>query len=610
MSEFLKPFQHKKILTKEQIKQGPQKRKKERSQDWQTTLLRIWKVVDEQRFLLIVVLFLVLLSSLFTLAGPFILGKIIDLYIVPQSFEGLLTPILILIGTYFGLSLTMYLQNYWMVGIAQQTVYRLRTDLFGKLQRLPISFFDKRQHGEIMSRLTNDIENISQTLNSSFIQVFSSIITLTGTVGIMLYLSPLLTVLTMTIIPVMFIAMRWITRRTGILFKEQQRAVGALNGFIEEAVSGQAVIKTFSQEQRMIEEFEEKSARLRNTGFWALTYSGYIPKVMNFLNNAAFAIVAGIGGLLALRGDGIITIGTIVIFSEYARQFTRPLNDLANQFNTVLSAIAGAERVFEMMDEEAEADTGQDLQIGELQGKVTFDQVSFAYDPIDGETILHDVSFEVQPGESVAFVGPTGAGKTTIMQLVTRFYDATKGEIRIDGRPIDTISRQSLRQAMAFVLQDSFLFEASVLENIRYGRLNASDEEVIQAAKEANAHPFIMKLPAGYDTVITADGGQLSQGEKQLLSIARAFVADPTILLLDEATSSIDTLTEMHIQSALERLMEGRTSFMIAHRLNTVRQADTVYVLRDGRIVEQGPQQELINQQGIYYEMLQANEMD
>lgn len=610
MSEFLKPFQHKKILTKEQIKQGPQKRKKERSQDWQTTLLRIWKVVDEQRFLLIVVLFLVLLSSLFTLAGPFILGKIIDLYIVPQSFEGLLTPILILIGTYFGLSLTMYLQNYWMVGIAQQTVYRLRTDLFGKLQRLPISFFDKRQHGEIMSRLTNDIENISQTLNSSFIQVFSSIITLTGTVGIMLYLSPLLTVLTMTIIPVMFIAMRWITRRTGILFKEQQRAVGALNGFIEEAVSGQAVIKTFSQEQRMIEEFEEKSARLRNTGFWALTYSGYIPKVMNFLNNAAFAIVAGIGGLLALRGDGIVTIGTIVIFSEYARQFTRPLNDLANQFNTVLSAIAGAERVFEMMDEEAEADTGQDLQIGELQGKVTFDQVSFAYDPIDGETILHDVSFEVQPGESVAFVGPTGAGKTTIMQLVTRFYDATKGEIRIDGRPIDTISRQSLRQAMAFVLQDSFLFEASVLENIRYGRLNASDEEVIQAAKEANAHPFIMKLPAGYDTVITADGGQLSQGEKQLLSIARAFVADPTILLLDEATSSIDTLTEMHIQSALERLMEGRTSFMIAHRLNTVRQADTVYVLRDGRLVEQGPQQKLIDQQGIYYEMLQANEMD
>ena len=323
---------------------------------------------------------------------------------------------------------------------------------------------------------------------------------------------------------------------------------------------------------------------------------------MNMLNNASFAIVAGVGGLLALNGQ--VTIGTIVIFSEYARQFTRPLNDLANQFNTVLSAIAGAERVFSIMDEEIEKDEATSKLDTVLKGKVEFDKVSFKYEQSDDDHTIRNVSFTLKPGETAALVGATGAGKTTIMQLLARFYETNEGQIQIDDIPIHELPRQTLRSQMAFVLQDPFLFEATVFENIRYGRLNATDEEIVEAAKQANAHDFIEKLPEGYDTVLTADGGEISQGQKQLLSIARALVADPVILLLDEATSSIDTVTEMKIQEALERLMEGRTSFVIAHRLNTVRQADVVYVMDQGQLMESGSQQDLIDQKGLYYHML------
>lgn len=602
-----KPFGYEPILKKEDLK-GEKRFKGERTSNWKNVLYRIWQLVDEQRMLLITVLALVLVSSVLTLLGPFMVGQIIDKHIVVQQFEGFKGKILALILIYIGLSIAMYLQNYWMVGIAQQTIYRLRTELFTHIQKLPVTFFDRRQHGELMSRLTNDIENVSQTLNTSFIQVFSSILTLVGTFSIMLYLSPLLTLLTMITIPIMFVAIQWITRRTGRLYKEQQRAVGELNGMIEETISGQRIVKAFSQEERVMEEFVEKSDRLRRTGFWAMTYSGFIPKVMNMLNNASFAIVAGIGGLLALKG-GTVTIGTIVIFSELARQFTRPLNDLANQFNTVLSAIAGAERVFNIMDEEIEADEATEHHDTVLKGKVTFDHVSFGYAvETDGYTI-DDVSFQVKAGETAAFVGATGAGKTTIMQLLARFYEVNKGEIRIDGIPIQDLPRQTLRGQTAFVLQDPFLFEATVMENIRYGRLNATDEEVIEAAKKANAHEFISRLESGYETVLTADGGEISQGQKQLLSIARALVADPVLLLLDEATSSIDTVTELEIQEALERLMEGRTSFVIAHRLNTVRKADNVYVMEQGKLIESGSQEALIEQQGVYYQMLRESKI-
>ncbi len=598
-----KPFGYEPILKKEDIKRT-KRFKGDRASNWKSVLYRIWQLVDEQRALLIAVLALVFVSSILALLGPLMVGKMIDEHIVIGQFAGLGQKASLLILIYIGLSISMYLQNYWMVGIAQQTIYRLRTSLFTHLQKLPVTFFDKRQHGELMSRLTNDIENVSQTLNTSFIQVFSSILTLIGTVSIMLYLSPLLTLLTMMTIPIMFIAIQWITRRTSKLFKEQQKAVGELNGIIEETISGQRIVKAFSQEERVMEAFEEKSDRLRRTGFWAMTYSGFIPKVMNLLNNMSFAIVAGIGGLLALKGDGLVTIGTIVIFSELARQFTRPLNDLANQFNTVLSAIAGAERVFNIIDETIEEDDAKDHHDRILKGEVTFQNVSFGYAvETDGYTI-EDVSFHVKPGETAAFVGATGAGKTTIMQLLARFYEVNKGEILIDGIPIEQLPRQTLRSQTAFVLQDPFLFEATVFENIRYGRLDATDEEVIEAAKKANAHAFISELENGYDTLLTADGGEISQGQKQLLSIARALVADPVLLLLDEATSSIDTVTELEIQIALERLMKGRTSFVIAHRLNTVQKADTVFVMDQGKLVESGSQQELVEKQGIYYQML------
>lgn len=608
MVQFIrKPFGYDPILKKEDL-QKTKRFNGDRTSNWKQVLYRIWQLVDEQRALLITVLGLVLVSSLLALLGPFMVGRIIDDHIVQQQFDGFAGKIILLIGIYIGLSIAMYLQNYWMVGIAQQTIYRLRTELFTHLQKLPISFFDKRQHGELMSRLTNDIENISQTLNTSFIQVFSSILTLVGTFSIMMYLSPLLTLLTMLTIPIMFIAVQWITKRTGRLYKEQQKAVGELNGMIEETISGQRIVKAFSQEERVMEEFVEKSDRLRRTGFWAMTYSGFIPKVMNMLNNASFAIVAGIGGLLALKG-GVVTIGTIVVFSELARQFTRPLNDLANQFNTVLSAIAGAERVFNIMDEPIEQDEAITHQETVLHGEVVFDRVSFGYAAeTDGYTI-QDVSFHVKKGETAAFVGATGAGKTTIMQLLARFYEVDQGTILIDGIPIQEMPRQTLRSQIAFVLQDPFLFEATVMENIRYGRLNATDEEVVGAAKKANAHEFICSLPEGYDTLLTADGGEISQGQKQLLSIARALVADPVLLLLDEATSSIDTVTELEIQDALETLMEGRTSFVIAHRLNTIRQADTVYVLDQGKLIESGSQDELIAKQGVYAQMLRETEI-
>lgn len=604
MGFFQKPFGYEPILTKDDLKQVVQKKKGPRAADWKSTLGRLWKIVDEQRVLLMIVFLLVMASSILALLGPYLIGKMIDMYVMQGELEGLGSRIFLLIGIYALLAVSLFLQNYWMIGIAQQTIYRLRTSVFAHFQSLPISFFDRRQHGELMSRVTNDIEAVSATLNSSFIQVISSVLTLGGTLVIMLSLSPLLTALTMTIIPIMFFAMRWITRRTAPLFKEQQAAIGALNGMIEETISGQRIVKAFSQEERVKAEFRDKSLRLKRTGFWAQTYSGYIPKVMNFLNNMSFTIVAGIGGILALYGH--VTIGVIVIFTEYARQFTRPLNDLANQFNTVLSAIAGAERVFSLLDEpqEIEFPTSQKHV---LQGEVAFQKVYFKYEQSEQAYTLKNVSFRVEPGQTVALVGATGAGKTTILQLIARFYEVTKGEVLFDGINVQQIEREALRSQMAFVLQDPFLFEATVLENIRYGRLDASDEEIEEAAQRANAHDFIMKLKDGYDTLLAADGSEISQGQKQLLSIARALIADPKILLLDEATSSIDTVTELAIQEALETLMQGRTSFVIAHRLNTVYNADIVLVMQKGELVEAGPQQKLIASGGIYAQMLESS---
>lgn len=567
------------------------------------TLYRLWSYLAQKKGLLFLVLVMVAMSCALGLLGPYVLGISIDRFIVNRNLDGFTGMLIALGGIYFFHSVALFLQSYWMVGISQTTVFRLRADLFHQFHELSISYFDKKQHGELMSRVTNDIENVSSTLNSSVIQIFSSIITLVGTVVVMLLLSPLLTVLTLTIVPVMFIGMKWITSRTSILFKEQQKNLGELNGFIEESISGQKIVKTFSLEEKVIHDMKEKSDKLKNSAYWAQVYSGFIPKLMNMLNNASYAVIVGVGGLLALK-SGTVSIGVIVIFVEYSRQFTRPLNDLSNQFNTLLSAIAGAERVFDVLDEEREeVDEKKAAVMEEMKGEVQFKHVSFSYEV--NKEILKDIDFKANPGETIALVGPTGAGKTTIIQLITRFYDATAGNILVDGQEITKIKRESLRSHMGFVLQDSYLFEGTIRENIRYGRLNATDEEVEYAAKQANAHGFIEHLPEGYDTILSANGNGISQGQKQLLSISRAILADPSILILDEATSSIDTITEVKIQDALKRLMKGKTSFVVAHRLNTIKHADLILVLDKGMIAEKGSHEELLKKKGFYYELHQ-----
>ncbi|CAN2254336.1 ABC transporter ATP-binding protein [Bacillus vallismortis] len=599
LKDIRKPFQYPKLP----IDKNENAKKRAKAKDAKGTLKRIWSYLAERKGLLILVMLMVVISAIFGLLGPFVIGKAIDHFIVGKTVSGLTPVLLLLLSIYVIQSLSLWFQNYWMITISQGTVFRMRSELFTHLHELPIPFFDKQRHGELMSRVTNDIENVSSTLNTSVIQILSSVITFVGTVAVMLYMSPLLTVITLTIIPVMAASLKWITNRTGKLFKEQQKNLGELNGYIEESVSGAKVIKAYSREKQMTAEFLKKNAALKTSGFWAQTISGFIPKVMNSLNNLSFTLIAAIGGLFALKGW--ISIGTIVVFAEYSRQFTRPLNDLANQFNTMLSAIAGAERVFDVLDEKEEREDERNAVHQPIQtGSIEFRNVSFGYD--EGQQTLKHLQFTVPAGQSIAFVGPTGAGKTTVTNLLARFYEPKEGTILIDGTDIKTVTRASLRKNMGFVLQDSFLFQGTIRENIRYGRLDASDQEVEAAAKTANAHSFIERLPKGYDTVLTQDGSGISQGQKQLLSIARAVLADPVLLILDEATSNIDTVTEVNIQEALARLMKGRTSVIIAHRLNTIQRADQIVVLKDGEMIEKGSHDELVRQKGFYRDLYES----
>lgn len=598
LKSLIEPFRYEKLkLTNEsKVKKSSSKVK-----DWKGTLKRIWGYMSDQKVMFFFVLLMVFISTVLTILGPFLVGKGIDIYIVEKSGNHFFFFFVVLVLIYALHSLSIWLQNIWMIKVAQNTVYKIRSDLFRQFHLLPISFFDQKKTGELMSRMTNDVENVSSTLNSSVIQISSSVLTLIGVVSVMLWMSPFLTIITLIVVPLLVVGMKWITRRTGQLFKEQQRSLGELNGYIEETITGQRIVKTFSQENRVMHEFLEKNERLRRSSFWAQTISGFIPKLMHVLNNLSFTLIAGFGGIFALKGW--ITIGTIVVFAEYARQFTRPLNDLANQFNTLLSAVAGAERVFDLLDEQAEeADFGEYVQSANIKGDIVFDRVSFSYGE-ESQTIKN-ISFHVSPGETVALVGATGAGKTTIINLLARFYEVKEGRILIDGKDISKLRRSELRQAMGFVLQDPFLFHTTIRENIRYGRLDATDEEVEEAAKLANAHSFIKNLPDQYDTIINEGGTSISQGQKQLLSIARAILKNPSILLLDEATSSIDTVTELKIQEALERLMKGRTSFVIAHRLNTIKKADQIFVIQDGRIVEKGSHDKLLEKEGFYFDLV------
>jgi ATP-binding cassette subfamily B protein len=451
-----------------------------------------------------------------------------------------------------------------------------------------------------MSRLTNDLDNVSNTLTASITQIFSGVITLVGTIVMMVILSPKLTLITLTVVPVMLVLTGLISNRTRTYFLNNQTVLGDLDGFIEENISGQKVVKVFCREEKEIERFEEVNRELKKVGIKSQIYAGIIPPLMNVLNNIDFAIVAGFGGWFAVQH--IITVGTIASFINYSRQFIRPLNDLANQFNMIQSAIASAERVFEVMDESPEpVDPPDAIELKDVKGEVEFRNVSFSYE--EGVPILKNVSFHAKPGQTIALVGPTGAGKTTIVNLLTRFYDIESGSILIDGIDIRRIKRSNLRSLLGIVLQDTYLFSASVRENIRYGRLDATDKDVEAAAKLANAEQFILRLPNGYDTILSEDGGDLSQGQRQLLAIARAILADPAILILDEATSNVDTRTEKHIQEAMLNLMKGRTSFVIAHRLSTIRKADIILVINDGEIIERGKHEELLEKRGFYYNL-------
>ncbi|MCP3027334.1 ABC transporter ATP-binding protein [Halobacillus sp. A5] len=575
--------------------------------DMKATLKRIWRYMYQEKKKFNVVLAMIVLSSGLSLLGPYLLGAAVDEIIEEPNTGTLWTMLSLLFGVYVFQSLFLWLQNYWMINISQNTIYKMRNHLFSHLQRLPILFFQKRQQGELMSRLTNDMENVSRTLNTAVIQFVTSILTITGTLLIMLWLSPLLTLFTVTIVPVMYFGMKWITKRTGKYFKEQQKHLGDVNGYVEEMFSGQTIISMFSREERVIKDFEAKNEALKNSGYWAQTYSGFIPKLMNMLNNVSFAIIVGAGGLLALNGS--ISIGVIVTFTTYSRQFTRPLNDLANQYNMILSAVAGAERVFQIIDENEEKQDEQLAEdIKEIKGDIEFRSVDFSYEKEN--LTLSNINFHASPGETVALVGPTGAGKTTIISLLSRFYEINKGSILIDGQEIHSMTRDSLRRQMGVVLQDSTMFHTTIRENLRYGRLDATDEEVEYAAKAAHAHEFITHLPDGYETVLDSDGGGVSHGQRQLLSIARAMLADPALLILDEATSSIDTVTEIKINDALSKLMKGRTSFVIAHRLNTIRAADLILVLQHGEIIEKGSHQELLQQEGFYSGLVRAQQAE
>ncbi len=575
-------------------------RPQEKAKNRRGTLRRLWGYLRHQGWTLVGVTLLVAASSGLNLLGPYLMGRAIDQYISIKDLNGLKWLVLAMIAVYIASSLVSYIQVYLMAAVAQRTVRDIRADLFTRLQALPLRYFDQHPHGELMSRLANDVENVSNVLNESVTQLISSVLSILGVTIAMFLLNVRLAIVSLVTLPIMVVISRWVAKRTRIGFRRQQEQLGALNGMIEETITGQRVIKAYGREEATIEQFDQTNANLRFASTRAQIFAGLLGPLSNFVNNVGFAIVAGTGGWMAVRG--LATVGNIATFVSYARQFTMPLNQIANLYSAIQSALAGAERVFEVIDEPPEVEDAPDaLHLERIGGRVVFDSVCFGYEL--GVPVLKNVSLHAKRGDTIALVGPTGAGKTTIVNLLTRFYDIDSGAITLDGQDIRNICRDDLRHALGIVLQDSFLFADTVMENIRYGRLDASDEEVVVAARLANADQFIHRLPQGYHTPLSERGSNLSQGQRQLLSIARAILADPSILILDEATSSVDTRTEKNIQEAMLRLMTGRTSFVIAHRLSTIRDADAILVINHGEIIERGTHQALLAARGFYYNL-------
>jgi ATP-binding cassette, subfamily B, multidrug efflux pump len=578
----------------------------ERARDVRGATLRLFNYLSPYRWGLAIIGLLVVASTLLGLAGPYLLGLAIDVVadaLAPgQTLDsGLLGYYALLMAlTYLGGWVVQSSEGIIMASISQRALRQLRRDLFEHLQTLSLSFFDRRPTGELMSRLTNDIDTISRVLSMSVTQMISGLLTLVGIVVMMFLLNVWLALGSLIVLPLMVLLTLAVGKRTRGGFRDLQARLGDLNAIMEETVGGQRVVVAFGQQDAAIRRFEAANVAARDVAIKAQTFAFLIPPLMGILANLDIAIVAGLGGVLALQG--LVTVGVIATFISYARRFAQPLRQLADLYNSIQSALAGAERIFETIDERPEiADAPNAQPLPRIVGDVEFDDVDFSYVP--GVPVLRGVSLRAQPGQTVALVGPTGAGKTTIVNLLSRFYDIDDGAIRIDGHDIRTVRVEDLRRQLGIVLQDTFLFGVSVLDNIRYGRLDATDEECIAAAKLANAHHFITRLPDGYATVLSERGSNLSQGQRQLLAITRAVVADPRILVLDEATSSVDTRTEVQIQEALLRLMAGRTSFVIAHRLSTIRKADQVLVIDQGQLIERGTHEELLAQQGFYYNL-------
>ena len=581
------------------------------------TIKRLLGYLGRDKGFVIAALVCVIVFSGATLAGSYLLSPIVDdltncanqimkaaagerADLIAAGTLRLLRGVLIMLVVYGVGVVANYAQQRIMIGVSQRALIRIRKDLFDHLQEMPVRYFDTNSTGDIMSRFTNDVDMIGELLNNTVIQLISGTISVIGTLAIMLYMNVWLALITVIMVPVMIKAAGSIAMRSSRYYRAQQSALGDLNGYIEEIVTGQKVVKVFCHEKDAVENFTELNDDLRGKQIKAQFFGGVMGPVMGNIGQVCYGLTATVGAIFVVLGK--LTIGNLTVFVNYSRQFSRPINEISMQVNTIFSALAGAERVFTVMDAPAEeADMPDAVEMDDVKGEVTMEHVTFGYNP--DKTILKDINLYAHAGQKVAFVGSTGAGKTTITNLLNRFYDIQEGSIVIDGRDIKEYKRSSLRSHIAMVLQDTHLFSGTVMENIRYGRPDATDEEVIQAAKTASAHSFIMRLEDGYDTVLEGDGTNLSQGQRQLLNIARAAVSKAPILVLDEATSSVDTRTELHIDRGMEQLMKDRTTFVIAHRLSTVRNADCIMVLEQGQIIERGTHDELLEKKGRYYQL-------